>query len=141
MKTNPKLAEKKRQQIAFRRLVKGLGADSEIREGVGLNFLEIKEWISGRMLPGMTRQNYGKIWVIDHVVPLWLFDLRNVEHCKLVWNYRNLMPLFKEDNLRKQGDLRFSVLFLARSEDCYVTQHLMKIVTSEIKKMDKYLTV
>lgn len=130
---------KKKQQIAFRRLMSGQAPSSKIREYVGLSFMEIKAWINKRMLPGMTWNNYGSEWVIDHVVPLRLFDLSKESDCKMVWNYRNLMPLFKEDNLHKEGDLRFSILLLQKMEPCFIVNSLIDIIEDELKKMDKYL--
>lgn len=130
---------KKKQQIAFRRLMRGEFPSPQMREYIGLNFLEIKEWIGKKMLPEMNWNNYGDLWIIDHVVPLRIFDLTRNDHCKLVWNYRNLMPLFKEDNLYKEGDLRFSLMVLEKSESCFIVDSLIAIATQEIKKMDKYL--
>lgn len=49
----------------------------------------------------MSWENHGSIWHIDHIRPLASFDLTNKEDVKIACNYKNLQPLFKEENIRK----------------------------------------
>jgi hypothetical protein len=51
-------------------------------------------------LEGMSWDNYGK-WHIDHIRPCSSFDLSDTEQQKICFNYKNLQPLWAEDNLRK----------------------------------------
>lgn len=51
--------------------------------------------------PGMSWQNYGPIWHVDHVRPCASFDLRDSEQQKQCFHFTNLQPLFAADNLRK----------------------------------------
>lgn len=50
----------------------------------------------------MTWDNYGD-WEIDHIRPLASFDLADPKQLAQACNYRNLQPMWKEDN-RKKGD-------------------------------------
>jgi hypothetical protein len=50
----------------------------------------------------MSWDNYGKIWQIDHILPIELFDLTNQEQQKICFNYSNLQPLLISDNTSKQ---------------------------------------
>ena len=50
-----------------------------------------------------TLENYGKIWHIDHVIPISLFNLDNPENCLLAFNWRNTMPLLAYHNLAKSN--------------------------------------
>lgn len=53
--------------------------------------------------PGMTWENYGKEWHIDHRKPCVTFDLTLLEQQKGCFHYSNLQPLWKFDNLSKGG--------------------------------------
>jgi len=48
----------------------------------------------------MSWNNYGK-WHIDNISPLANFDLTRKEQVIIVCNYKNLQPLWAEENLRK----------------------------------------
>lgn len=52
-----------------------------------------------------TIENYGKIWHIDHVIPISKFDMSNNNDTKLAFNWRNTMPLYYKDNLRKNNKI------------------------------------
>jgi hypothetical protein len=51
--------------------------------------------------PGMTWENYGRVWHVDHRFPCAAFDMGRAEEQKRCFHYLNLQPLFAEDNLRK----------------------------------------
>ena len=129
---------KRKQQIAFRRLVTGQAPSMEVREYVGLGYLELKEWFNPKLLREMNWNNYGKIWIISHLVPLSCFDLFKEADCKLAWNYKNLIPVFSEDIHRMQ-DIRFSLKYLERLEKCDIVDKLISIVSKYIKEQDKYI--
>ena len=135
-----KLKIKKAQQAAFRRFVRGLSTPYKIREWIGLNYLEVKELVESRMQPTMSWQNYGSHWVIDHVVPFWIFDLKDESDLKLLWHPENLLPLVWKDNNHKQGDLRFSILLLSKRRGISIArERLIEIARKELKTQDKYL--
>jgi len=48
-------------------------------------------------------ENYGKVWHIDHVIPISLFDLSDTNQQLLAFNWRNTMPLSSKENLRKNN--------------------------------------
>ena len=52
-----------------------------------------------------TIENYGKIWHIDHVIPISKFDMSKDADTKIAFNWRNTMPLCKEQNLRKNNNI------------------------------------
>lgn len=92
------------------------------------------------MLDAMSWNNYGTYWVVDHVVPFWLFDPTNEDDMKLLWHPDNLMPMVWKDNNHKQGDLRFSQLYLVRKKGYSITiERLIDRCEKAIKVMDKYL--
>jgi hypothetical protein len=123
---------KKKYQIALRRLMLGQAPSAKIREWVGLDYLQLKGWLSSRMLPGMTWNNYGEEWNIAHLVNLIHFDLSKEDDCRLAWNYRNLMPLFSKDVVLKENDLGFSEMLLRCLEPCPIVDKLKEIVEREM---------
>ena len=69
-------------------------------ELVGCSRDELWEHLENQFKDGMTRQNQGE-WHIDHIKPCSLFDLTDPEQQKECFNYKNLQPLWAEENLRK----------------------------------------
>lgn len=134
-----KLKIKKLQQAAFRRFLRGKSTPIKIREWIGLNWPEIKILLESRMQSTMSWQNYGTHWVVDHVVPFWIFDLHNEDDMKLLWHPNNLLPLIWKDNNHKQGDLRFSLLLLTDIKGySIVVEKLIERLEKEIKHQEKY---
>lgn len=68
--------------------------------GCSIDFL--KKWMEFLFIDGMTWENYGE-WHIDHVVPCSSFNLAITEDQIKCFNWKNLQPLWKLDNIQK-GD-------------------------------------
>jgi hypothetical protein len=58
-------------------------------------------YIESKFEPGMTWQNYGKLWEIDHIMPCAIFDLSKSEHQKRCFHFSNMQPLTVTDNRKK----------------------------------------
>jgi len=76
---------------------------SAVRD-LGCSIDELKVYLESKFQNGMTWNNYGK-WHIDHIMPLASFDLTDYEQVKQACNYKNLQPLWAEDNLKKGAKL------------------------------------
>jgi len=50
---------------------------------------------------GMTWDNHGVVWEIDHIIPLAAFDLTRKDQQMLANHYTNLRPLWKALNRLK----------------------------------------
>jgi len=134
------LLEKQRQCQDFRRYItfKSSGKFVKHRLGCDINF--IREWISSMFTNGMSWDNYGSVWVIDHIVPFRQFDLFNEKDLLLCWNYRNLMPLLDEDNLKKQGNVFFAFELLHdRKDKDLIYNKLFNKILPEVQWMAKYI--
>ena len=59
--------------------------------------------LEAQFSPGMTWDNYGKHWSVDHIDPLTAFDLADADECQRACHYTNLQPLTVSDNARKGG--------------------------------------
>ena len=51
----------------------------------------------------MTWDNYGKVWHIDHKIPLAVFNYTRPEDIdfKLCWSLKNIAPLGAIENMKK----------------------------------------
>lgn len=74
------------------------GGTSEVL--LGISIADVRKHIEKQFSEGMTWENYGE-WHIDHIKPLFLFDLTKPEEQMLAFNYKNLQPMWAVDNLRK----------------------------------------
>lgn len=131
---------KKRMAIDFRRFITWKGSGKNVRIYLGAEIIEIREWIESNWQPEMSWSNYGKLWVIDHIVPIRMFDLESPEDMKICWHYKNLMPLLKDDNLKKEGNCFFSfeLLFELKDKDHFYRK-LFDRVKPEVEWMAKYI--
>ncbi len=57
----------------------------------------------------MTWENYGQ-WHIDHIIPCSFFDLTNDKQQKMCFNYRNLQPMWSQDNISKNNRITTNIL-------------------------------
>ena len=67
---------------------------------VGITIPELKKHLESKFKDGMSWENHGK-WHIDHIRPLASFDLEKLEEQREAFYYKNLQPLWAEENLRK----------------------------------------
>jgi hypothetical protein len=67
--------------------------------GCSIEFLW--QHLSSMFVLGMTRENYGKLWHVDHIVPISSFNKSELGWQEKCFHYTNLQPLWKEDNLAK----------------------------------------
>ena len=60
---------------------------------------------------GMTWENYGKAWHIDHIIPLARVDFQDQDDERLaaVWALSNLAPLWAVDNMQKSKKLHWDL--------------------------------
>ena len=71
-------------------------------ELLGCSIEHLRKHLESQFKPGMDWDNYSLSgWHIDHIKPCNLFDLTNIEEQKQCFNYKNLQPLWAEDNLKK----------------------------------------
>jgi hypothetical protein len=80
--------------------LKGQNKSLNTMELVGCSIDYLIEYIEGLFLESMSWSNYGE-WHIDHIRPCASFDLTDIEQQKICFNYKNLQPLWAEDNIRK----------------------------------------
>ncbi len=75
-------------------------------EYLGCTIEEFKLYISPQLKSGMTWENYGNYWEIDHIIPISSFDLTQQEEIYKCWNYKNLQPLTINENRTKRNKIQ-----------------------------------
>lgn len=84
----------------------GLKKDKPLVKLLGYPVTALRSHLEARFLPGMTWDNYGSEWQVDHVRPVASFAFTSTDdpQFKECWALRNLQPLWKIDNLRKNSE-------------------------------------
>lgn len=72
---------------------------------LGTSVIEFKAYLESMFLEGMTWENHGKVWHIDHIIPISFFDLTDLTEQKLAFHWGNLQPLFIKENLEKNDNI------------------------------------
>jgi hypothetical protein len=104
--------KQKRSDLTFRlqrnvrmRLKKALHNKRKIDSIIalmGCSVNELKQYLSFFFKEGMTWDNYGTVWEIDHIQPISCFDLSIEVNQYLCSHYSNLQPLFISENRSKK---------------------------------------
>ena len=72
-------------------------------KGLGICVPQWRDYLASKFVAGMTHENYGIAWEIDHIFPLAKADLSDpIEHAAVSF-YLNTQPLSPKDNDEK-GD-------------------------------------
>jgi hypothetical protein len=93
---------KKNIRGRIRNYMKGENVGVRIKDIVGIDYNEFRDYISSKFIDGMSWENYG-VWHLDHIIPLC--SAKNKEEVLLLNHYTNLQPLWAEENLKKGGKI------------------------------------
>jgi hypothetical protein len=75
--------------------------------GCDIHFL--KKWLSYLFEENMSFDNYGE-WHLDHVKPCSSYDLSNENEILECFNWKNIQPLWKSDNLKKNSKIDINII-------------------------------
>ena len=70
-------------------------------ELIGCTIDQLREHLEVLFKPGMTWENQGSIWHIDHCRPLASFDLSDPAQQRECFGFMNLQPMFGAENIAK----------------------------------------
>lgn len=79
----------------------GIKKQSKTKDLLGCSFEFFRGWLESQFKRGMSWQNYGIFWHVDHKRPCASYDLTDPEQQKACFHYSNTQPLWKELNLSK----------------------------------------
>lgn len=87
-----------------RRIREILGQDKSERciDYVGCSLDELRSHIEKTFVEGMTWDNYGSEWHVDHMIPCAAFDMNDPLQQKACWHHTNLQALCAKENISKK---------------------------------------
>jgi len=70
---------------------------------VGFTIDQLKRHLEKKFKDGMTWENYGTFWHVDHHIPISVFNFEKPDHIdfRLCWSLQNLQPLEAKVNIVK----------------------------------------
>lgn len=80
--------------------LKGVGKKVKSETLLGCSYEDCRQHIESQFAATMTWGNHGA-WHIDHIIPCDHFDLTDDYQQRLCFNYRNLRPIWANENLSK----------------------------------------
>jgi len=86
-------------------VVKRAGLDKKCAstsELLGISTQGLKEWLEAQFTEDMTWENRSD-WHVDHIIPCDAFDMTVEENQRICFWYKNLQPLWAEENLKKSN--------------------------------------
>ncbi len=91
----------------IRESLKGSKAGRHWEDLVGYTVDQLMKHLEKLFKPGMTWENYGTVWEIDHKTPKAVFNYARPGDLdfRICWSLKNLQPLEKSINRSKQAKL------------------------------------
>ena len=91
------------------------------KELLGCSYEFLLSWFGFLFEDDMTLKNHGKVWHVDHIIPVNSFDLIDEDERFRCCNWSNLQPLYAKDNLSKKekvdGEEIVRITKLAKLDD------------------------
>jgi hypothetical protein len=84
---------------------KGMQKSNRTLEYLNCSIPWLMAWFEYNFNPGMTFENHGPYWHMDHVIPINLFDLTDPMHVLLCFSWFNLSPLEANSNMSKHDTI------------------------------------
>ena len=72
---------------------------------LGCSIEELRSYLEAQFKEGMTWDNHGIVWEIDHISPLSKADLQDFDQLAKVCHYTNLQPLTVAENRSKSDKM------------------------------------
>lgn len=96
-----------RVRAAIKRWAVGCGRNNKrtgnLAARLGYTAADLKRHLERQFVRGMSWENYGSRWHIDHIIPLASFSLTGFDdpNFHVAWGLPNLRPLWAGENCRK----------------------------------------
>jgi hypothetical protein len=100
VKFDPALVVKSRLRCRLRRAIKTNAKRGSAVSDLGCSVPQLLQHLEQQFADGMNWDNWGE-WHIDHIKPLYKFDLLDREQFLEAVHFTNLQPLWAIDNYKK----------------------------------------
>lgn len=103
----PKNKAKRNLRSRFKDLMKNVreGGSSSFSSTIGCTTSQLAKHLESKFKRGMTWENYGTHWHVDHILPCASFDHADPKQVKQCWHWTNLEPLEAKKNLYKSDSI------------------------------------
>lgn len=108
---NPILKVQSALRARLYKFIKGRNK-SGIRNLLGCSWIEFRRHLEAQFIKGITWENYGTHWHVDHIIPCRAFDHSNPAQLRQCWHFSNLRPLSAKKNLAKGAKIEAPQLSL-----------------------------
>jgi hypothetical protein len=105
LQTDPMFRIAKNLRGRINTVLKGHTKSAKTLELLGCTLSEFSVHLESQFRDGMTWENYGSVWHIDHIKPCCCFNLLLVEEQQKCFHHTNLQPLFAKENLQKYNKI------------------------------------
>lgn len=85
--------------------IKGNFKNGSAVRDLGCTIEELWVYLESKFQPGMTRENFGSAWELDHIYPLSKANLQDKAEFLAANNWRNLQPLTPSCNYSKNDEV------------------------------------
>lgn len=99
MNTEPGLKIKNRLRLRLVEIVRSSAISKS--KTLGYSASELREHLERKFKKGMTWDNYGSEWVVDHIIPVAEYDGTSASEMRECFSLFNLQPLWKKENREK----------------------------------------
>jgi hypothetical protein len=100
--TSPEYRLKKAMRCRIYTALMGIRMMKKTFEFLGCTVEQLRRHLESQFEPGMTWDNYGSGWHVDHVFPLAWFDLSDPDQQKKAFGLKNMQPMWADENSRKR---------------------------------------
>lgn len=111
---NPKNRAKFNLRDRFKDLMKTVkkGGSTSFSKTIGCTTSQLSIHLESQLSNGMTWDNYGTHWHVDHIIPCASFNHNDPKQVAQCWHWTNLRPLLAKDNLEKSDAITLPQLNL-----------------------------
>lgn len=100
---------------------------------LGCSWDVLCEWLEMNFTEGMTWDNHGSVWHIDHTMPCSIFDFTIEENVKICFNWSNLAPMFGSENISKSNKIDMDLVNAQKEKArAFIRSHTDVILTESL---------